>query len=183
MKKLAAILLMGILLFNWLGYRVLISFLESKADMQLEAEFDENKYDESQLISIKVPVRYLPYYNSSSTFERVDGQIEIKGIQYKYVKKRIFNDSLEMLCIPNHASIKLQTAKNEFFKFSNDLQQDKNPGPHPGPLKIFSLDYYTATDLFRVSKPHFTVSRISSPYFFFKTLSYTYIVEQPPDIC
>jgi hypothetical protein len=77
---------------------LLFSSLLDKADRELETRLDENRYDESQLISIKVPVTHLSYYNTSDQFERVDGNIEFGGIQYKYVKRRIFNDSLEVLC-------------------------------------------------------------------------------------
>jgi hypothetical protein len=157
--------------------------MEGKANVELEAQFDENNYDESQLISIKVPVRYLPYLNNSSSFERVDGQIEIKGIQYKYVKRRIYNDSLEMLCIPNHTAMKLQTAKNEFFKFSNDLQQEKKTGSYPQVCKFFSIDCYTTTAPFSLDDLHLTLTKISSPYSVVITSCYSPTAEQPPDIC
>jgi len=147
MKRIAAILLMGILCFNWYGYRLLTSWLEGKADRQLEASLDEDRYDESQLISIKVPSSHLSYYNSSAQFERVDGQIEVGGVQYKYVKRRLFNDSLEMLCIPNHTAMGLQTARNEFFQLVNDVQQhngqSKKSDSH-SIQKIFSPTDYEA---------------------------------------
>jgi hypothetical protein len=182
MRSIACILALTILLFNWFGYRLLISVLETRADQQLESQFDENKYDESQLVSIKIPVRYLPYYSNSSSFERVDGQIEIKGVQYKYVKRRIYNDSLEMLCIPNHMAMKLQTAKNEFFKFSNDLQQEKKSGQYPHAVKYLSIDYYIPTILFGLAGPHFISEKTSSSYSTSITSCYSPTREEPPDI-
>lgn len=182
MRSIASILALTILLFNWFGYRLLISVMETRSDQQLEAQFDENKYDESQLVSIKIPVRYLPYYSNSSSFERVDGQIEIKGVQYKYVKRRIYNDSLEMLCIPNHMAMKLQTAKNEFFKFSNDLQQEKKPGQYPHAAKYFSIDYFTPTIRFGIVGPHFLAEKKSACYFAAITSCYSPTKEYPPDI-
>ena len=143
---------MGLLFFNWYGYRILTSWLEARADHQLEARLDINSYDESQLISFKVPSTHLAYYNTSNQFERVDGQIEIGGVRYKYVKRRLFNDSLEVLCIPNQAAMRLQTAKNDFFKGVNDIRQDngqsKKSNSTPGSSKSFSsTDYYTAHEL------------------------------------
>ncbi len=114
---------MGILFFNWYGYQLLSSYWQDRADRRLEANLDKDKFDESQLISVKIPVTSLSYYNSSTRFERVDGQIDIDGVRYKYVKRRIYQDSLELLCIPNMTAIKLQTAKNDFFRQVNDLQQ------------------------------------------------------------
>jgi hypothetical protein len=182
MRSIASILILTILLFNWFGYRLLISAMESRADQQLEAQFDENKYDESQLISIKIPVRYLPYSSNSSSFERVDGQIEIEGIQYKYVKRRIYNDSLEMLCIPNHMAMKLQTAKNEFFKFFNDLQQEKKPGQYPHTAKYLSIDYYTPTIFSGIVGPHFIGEKRSPAYSDEIASCYSPTRKEPPDM-
>jgi hypothetical protein len=142
MRFIGAVLLLLMFLFNWFGYRLVIGMLETRANSALEAQFDESRYDESQLFTIKVPVRYLPYYTNSSDYQRVDGQIEIGGIQYKYVKRRIFHDSLEMLCLPNHTAMRLRTAANEFFKFSNDLTHEKKPGDNHA-RKHFSIDNYT----------------------------------------
>jgi len=145
LKRFAAILLMGILFFNWYGYQLLSNYWQDRAERRLEASLDQNNYDESALISFKVPLTSLAYYNSSAGFERVNGQIEIAGVRYQYVKRRIFKDSLEVLCIPNMASMTLQTAKNDFFRQINDLQQQnqgKKSNAHP--VKNSSKDYRPA---------------------------------------
>ena len=98
MKKTAAILLLGILTFNWVGYRYLLSYLEDRANTAFNSRLDSDNYDESDLISIKV-ANNLPYTNAKK-FERVNGQIEIAGVQYNYVKIKVSADSLELLCIP-----------------------------------------------------------------------------------
>src|SRR5580698_3798791 len=99
---------MGILLFNWFGYRVLNDLMQDRSNLQLQSQLDLRHYDESQLITIKLPAAHLSYFNNSAVFERVDGQIEINGIPYQYVKRRIYNDSLELLCIPNQMALKLR---------------------------------------------------------------------------
>lgn len=182
MRRIASILLLALLLFNWFGYRLVISFLEGRANTVLQAQLDENNYDESQLVSIKIPVRYLSYYNSSVTFERVDGQVEINGTQYRFVKRRIYRDSMEMLCIPNHEATKLNAACNEFFKFSNDLQQDKKPGSHPSSTKNFVLDSYTMLEPFGIVRMSFRLLPEASPYAVNLISCYSPTAEHPPDI-
>jgi hypothetical protein len=184
MKRIAAILLMGILFFSWYGYKLLSFYLEDKADRQLEARLDEDRYDESELISIKVPSTHLSYYNSSTQFERVDGQIEVGGVQYKYVKRRLFNDSLELLCIPNHTAMNLQTARNQFFQLVNDIQQHNGQGKksdHSISKNFSPTDYETVSSL-AVSRLDYT---IKPPMFrdLVPALSSSYhlSVEQPPD--
>jgi hypothetical protein len=154
LKKTASILLLGILLFNWFGYRYLISCMEDQAKLQLEMKLDETNYDESQLVSIKVPATNLAYYTNSSLFERIDGQIEIRGIEYKYVKRRLYRDSLELLCIPDQAAMKLQTAKYNLFQLVNDLLnngQGKKSGLHPVSLQDSFADCYIIHDPFDLS--------------------------------
>jgi hypothetical protein len=178
-------LLLGILCFNWVGYRWLHDYLAVRANNQLEARLDQNQYDESQLITLRVPATHLAYYNSSSQFQRVDGQIEIEGVQYKYVKRRIYNDTLEVLCIPNHQAMRLQTAKDEFFKLVNDLQQQgqNKKSEHPGSSKNFSLDNYTVDEPFRVKDLPVTHSTLFSDYSFHIPSCYAPVAKQPPDHC
>jgi hypothetical protein len=144
LKQLASILLIGILFFNWYGYQVLNMYWQQRAEHRLEASLDRHEYDDSQLTSIKIPLTTLSYYNSSTVFERVDGQVDLNGVHYNYVKRRIFRDSLELLCIPNTTVTSLQKAKNDFFRQVNDLQQ-QNQGKKSGSsaIKDFSKDYTT----------------------------------------
>lgn len=99
--------------------------MQQKVSHQLEATLDKNLYDESQLIELKVPIN-LPYQTNWSAYQRFDGEIEIGGMLYKYVKRKVANDTLYLMCIPNTKKMNLETAKNDFFKLSNDLTQDNN---------------------------------------------------------
>lgn len=137
---------MGILFFNWYGYQLLSAYWEQRAGNKLVARLDRHEYDESQLISIKIPVTQLSYYNSTTTFERVDGTIDVGGVQYNYVKRRIFKDSLELLCIPNMTAMKLRQSKNDFFRQVNDLQQTNQGKKHNTTTKDISKDY-TPTEM------------------------------------
>jgi hypothetical protein len=123
LKKIASILLLGILLFNWCGYRWVINLVQQQEDTKLEARLDRNEYDESQLIEIKVPVN-MPYQTDWAGFERYDGEIEVNGIHYKYVKRKVQDGQLVLKCIPNQTKQRLESAKDDLFKISNDLQQD-----------------------------------------------------------
>ena len=99
--------------------------MQQKASDQLEARLDKNLYDESQLIELKVPMN-LPYQTNWSAYQRYDGEIEVEGIMYKYVKRKVANDTLYLMCTPNTKKMNLETAKNDFFKLSNDLQNNNS---------------------------------------------------------
>jgi hypothetical protein len=157
-----------------------MNYIESRANQQMEEQLDNNNYDETQLISIKVPITYLPYYNNSKTFERIDGQIEIHGTPYKYVKRRIYNDSLELLCIPNTTAMQIRTTRNEIFKFVNDLQAGKKSESHSRSFKIPSINDYISNDLFHFGDLYLT-SSISARYFAAHVpVSYLRTEERPP---
>lgn len=121
MKKLTAILLLLLLLFNLIGYRWFFAFTIRQWDGQITAALDKERYNEQDLITIKVPLS-LPYQTDRSDFERVDGEISIDGQWYKYVKRKVVNGELVLLCLPDRKKAKLQTAKDNFFKLTNLLQ-------------------------------------------------------------
>ncbi|HXB43261.1 MAG TPA: hypothetical protein VNV85_04360 [Puia sp.] len=186
MKHIASILLLIVLLFNFVGYRLFSSYLEDKANDRLEAKLDKNDYDDLQLISLKIPVTQLSYYNNSSQFERIDGQIEVSGVQYKYVKRRIYNDSVELLCIPNQTAMSLRSAKDEFFRLVNDLQQtgqSKKSDSHSS-FKNFSVDNYTLNESLIISNNSSAISGQRRFNFSIAIAScYLPTAEQPPEIC
>ena len=122
MKRIASILLLAIFLFNWVGYRLLSDYLQHRADAALESRLDQDNYDESQLVEMRIPLN-MPYLNNQSEFERFDGEAEVNGVLYKYVKRKIDNGQLVILCLPNQAKTKLLSARDDFFKLVNDLQQ------------------------------------------------------------
>ncbi len=144
-KRIASILLLGILLFNWGGYRLLTNYFESSADLKMQAELDKNQYESADLISIKVAAS-LPYGSSSEKFERVDGNIEINGVTYTYVKRRFYQDSLELLCIPNTERAGIKNARNEFAKLANDFvtnTSSKKASSHQTHSAKFSVQDFT----------------------------------------
>ena len=121
-------MLLLLLAFNWVGYRLLTGFMESKADIALEAQIDNSDYDESSLIEIRVPLN-APYLSDNSTeFERYDGELELDGVHYKYVKRKVVNGELVLLCLPNKSKTELQNSREEFFKLVNDLNHSQDKG-------------------------------------------------------
>jgi hypothetical protein len=144
LKQAAAIFFSAILLFNLIGYQLVSSYLQQQTDSALELRLDEQTYNEDELISFKLPLS-IPYNNSSKDFERVDGEVNVKGVIYKYVKRRIYQDTLEVLCIVNKDKMQLQSAKDEFFKLCYDLKHSPTSGKKNtsgSVAKGLQLEYY-----------------------------------------
>jgi hypothetical protein len=143
LKKIAAILLIVILSFNWYGYRIVTNILTRNADQQLEAQLDNNEYDESQLVEVRIPLN-MPYQNNQAEFERHYGEMESGGKYYTYVKRKIENGVLVLLCIPNNSKEKIKAAGNDYFKTANGLDQnqpDKKQNNNSNFAKNFWSEY------------------------------------------
>lgn len=117
--------------------------MAQSADVRLEKALDNNEYSDADLVSIKQPTN-LPYYNNSIAFQRLAGEVKIDGKLFRYVKCRIYNDSLELLCIPNKSRMSIEKSKDEFAKLVNDSQQGnskKKSGPEHKQQKSFSPEF------------------------------------------
>lgn len=125
MKQLTAIFFLVLFAFNWFGYRLYYDYLQHKTNEHLEALINGNSFDEAQLKELKIPVN-IPYQTSWTSYQQYDGEIELNGTVYKFVKRKLSNDTLYLMCIPNTKKTRLETAKNDFFKISNDLAQNDN---------------------------------------------------------
>lgn len=185
LKQIATILLLGLLFFNWYGYRIVSDYLQHQANTKLEAKLDNNDYNESQLIELRVPIN-LPYHNDWKAFERYNGEIEIEGVHYKYVKRKVEKGELVLLCLPNSEKQLLQSARDNFFKLVNDLQQNnsgkKSDSGNSSSFKSQFSDYQQeknnwAVSLLSDSKPGYSVKDIQfiSSYFYSSP-------EQPPEV-
>jgi hypothetical protein len=124
-NRLSAILLLALFLFNIVGYRVVFYFLQQYADQQMAVSLDNDIYDESDLITVSIPIS-LPYYNDWADFERADGEVVYEGIVYKYVKRKVSHGQLVLLCLPDQKRTDIASAKDAFFKYSQDLMQHQN---------------------------------------------------------
>lgn len=143
------------MLFNGFGYRLVSNYFDQKATAHLVSLIDENNYNESELISIKTPIN-LPYYANNSTFERLDGEMEINGVVYQYVERRVYNDSVEIRVLPNQDRLHIKNAKESFDKLASDFDQkltDKKSVPvNKSSVKVISFDYIDQANNWSLTK-------------------------------
>ena len=159
MKKFSAIFLIALFLFNLFGYRILFNYEQQQSDVRLEASLDKQEYNDADLVTIKVPLS-LPYVNNQQNFERVDGEITVNGKILKYVKRKITDGNLILLCLPNDNKMRIESAKDEFFKYANGLLQNNHSkesnNTRSGVSKNLMTEYYINT--FSDYAPAFSVS-------------------------
>lgn len=183
MKKLVAILLLLLFLFNLVGYRLWFNYAQQQSDIQLAASLDRHQYNDADLIAIKVPLS-MPYQTVQSNYERVDGEIKIDGKIYKYVKRRIVNGELELLCLPDQNKMRLQNAKNDFFKTTNDITASSSKKSDNGKTNIFknlTSDYEQQAAAFTLSIAAATKKNYASAIIYSLSTTPHTPPGQPPD--
>jgi hypothetical protein len=141
LKKIASILFLLVLVFNFWGYRLVLSYMEQKATVRLEQKLDAGNYDVSQLIEVKIPLN-LPYYTDWSDYQAYYGQVELNGENYQYVKRKVVGDTLYLLCIPHIEKNNIQLAKADYFKGVNNIQHDgQQKGNQPTAIKLMLSEF------------------------------------------
>jgi hypothetical protein len=120
LRKYVSIVFLLILLFNMAGYRAWFYYAEKKADLAMEDRLDKNQYNEKELVALTIPL-YNPYQLEQKTFERIDGEISFGGKTYKYVKRKIADGNLVLLCIPAAHKMMMKEGKTSYGNAVNDM--------------------------------------------------------------
>ena len=126
MRKITAIFLILVLLFNTAGYRMAISFIDERQDQRLETLLDNHEYEESELMEIRVELN-MPYQQRFTEFERHYGELNIDGHTYTYVKRKIEGDVAIFKCIANPSKQQLSSLHDEMTLANSNADMDQ-PG-------------------------------------------------------
>ena len=108
------------------------------SDTRQEARIEQLAYSDEELVEVKLAVR-LPYQVSTNGFEAYSGEIEMDGVHYNYVKRKVQNDTLILLCLPNMIKTEVSNARETFFSLVNDLNKAPEGKNSPAPVKPFKL--------------------------------------------
>jgi hypothetical protein len=144
LKKTIAILLLIIHCFNLAGYPVFFAILQHSASEKVISQLDNGEYNDSELVEVKVAYS-LPYSTNWKEYERYNGELEINGVHYNYVKRKLYNDTLYLMCIPNREKTNLGYAKNDYFNSINGVTnhgpEKKSHAPVNSIQKSFGQEY------------------------------------------
>ena len=111
------------MVFNLAGYRWMFSVIENNATANLEQKIFSGQYSNEQLIEIRIPLN-MPYY-SDKDYENIYGETEWNGEHYRYVKRKVSDNTLYLLCLPDKEKSSIVKVKNEFTKAVNDIPANK----------------------------------------------------------
>ena len=109
----------------------MFDYFIQRSDKQLTQQLDNNQYNDHELIEVKIAL-HTPYLTSWSDYERVNGEAEVNGTFYTYVKRKIHNDTLYLLCLPNSNKTQLNAAR---IDYANKVQDVPTNAKNTGALK------------------------------------------------
>ncbi|MGN6438194.1 MAG: hypothetical protein ACTHMM_16760 [Agriterribacter sp.] len=181
MKRVFAILLFSVHLFNLAGYRLLFCYLQEQNGLQTLRHIETGNYADEDLVLVKIPV-LLPYSTNWKEYERYDGEIEWGGVRYNYVKRKILNDTLFLLCLPDIKGTQLADAHQRYAGQINDHPTFPQQGKErAAKLATASAEYLPSQALYTLTQP--TIVKGSQQLCFSASLMETDLdcIIQPPD--
>lgn len=165
MKKFFAIALLFIQVIGLGGYRLFFEYFEKQASVQIVERLDGGMFSKKQLVEIKIPYP-LPYAANWGEYERYDGEVEMNGVHYNYVKRKMVNDTLYLLCIPNTERNELNAVKADLIAGLSEVHGDQNSqssSPGASSVKPFTTECFQRIPEFCFSgevddNPHYHAS-------------------------
>jgi hypothetical protein len=101
---------------------LLFKYLREASGDRQEKRIDHHKYQDADLVEIKIKLN-LPYMTSSSDYEKLVGEIKIKGSHYSYVKRKVSQDTLFLLCLPDQQKDRLQSSEDGYAGIAQDFDK------------------------------------------------------------
>lgn len=161
---------------------MVFSYLEKKAGKELTASIETKSFDENNLVEIKTELN-MPYV-SDKEYETAYGETVIKGVHYHYVKRKIENNVLYLMCLPNEEKIALAETKSNVEKSTTETGNNNSKQKSPVQIikKLSQTEYiqnsfsYDVVDLVNIATtlPKVTNSKVYSLYA-------ALTLEQPPE--
>jgi hypothetical protein len=106
-----------------MGYYLIFSGLELKNDARMSGALDEDVYDESLAVTIRIPMA-LPYQYDNPHFVRVQGKFVHGGESYRLIKQKYERDTLTVICIKDAHDKSIQQALSEVVNTFTDSPTD-----------------------------------------------------------
>lgn len=127
MKRIFAIVILAVHLFNAGGYLLLQQYQVYRTDRRMNDLISQSLYNPNALIELKV-AQHLPGITETwGDYKNVDGQVQLKNACYNYVKLKVTRDTLYLMVIQNYEKTKLIGKNIIYAKQINDIPQgDKN---------------------------------------------------------
>ena len=125
MKKIVAIFLLLVLLFNSIGFYGLVFILSHQLERELTTDLESDEYSGHGTVLVKIPCPF-PYQVSVDGYQRADGQFESDGETYRLVKQKRVGDTLYVVLLKDYGRAKVDKSVTSFFQSSQGTPFSKS---------------------------------------------------------
>lgn len=127
MKRLIALPLLLLIFFNTIGYYYVLLLIETNQLTEAIAKISESENEISGNLLIKIPLS-MPYGRNDSEYKRAYGEFALDGQVYHFVKKKVYNDTLFVICLRDTKATEIKKRIHDHSKSYSDQQQDQTSG-------------------------------------------------------
>jgi hypothetical protein len=182
MKRIVSIGLIGIFLFNVIGYYGIYVAMLRQARVALNERIDTDQLRDDQTVTIKIPMT-LPY-PVQDAYERVHGDFEHEGEFYKLVKQKYSNDTLYIVCTRSQEEKKAFAMLSGFVKLSTDQASSPSQNQQAKPMVSLIKDYSPVVALSDFAQCRgIELSRLFSPFESRVLHRDSSVFSPPPEFC
>jgi len=140
LKKLIAIALLTVHLFNIGGPLAFHEYLVYESDKLFNEQIGENHYNIDDLVEIKVSAN-MPGVTDWKGYEKLSGRIQFKNSAYNYVKIKMTRNAIYLVCIPNYATTHLSGQNIIYARQVPDIPVPKKDHVPFGKINLIAYNY------------------------------------------
>lgn len=150
MKKLIAISLLTVHLFNIGGQLLFYQYQRYKSDKFYNEQIGKNLYNIEDLTEIRIPAN-MPNIVDWKYYQNLSGRVQFENSSYNYVKIRMTKKAIYLMCVPNYQTTRLSNQNIIYARQVKDIPIPKKDHVPFG--KINLTVYNNQTTHFRFSLP------------------------------
>ncbi len=178
MKKLIAINLLVIFLFNIGGQLAFHEYLVYQSDKFFNDQISKHHYNVDDLAEIRIPVN-MPNMPEQGRYENLNGRVQFGNTAYNYVKIKITKNAIYLMCIPNYTTTHLSCQNIINVKQIPDIPVPKKEHVPFGKVNLIICNYQIPN--YKFSTPLTKVGKVISLNTFSIPGSLIIGPGQPPD--
>ena len=125
-KRAVSFLLLFLTGLNAIGYYGILLLTKRELTRQIVSKIDENANEIGGNLILKIPVS-LPYLDDSREYERTHGQITYEGEVYRFIKRRLYHDTLYIVCVRDPRSTAVDNLITEYSRSFSSETQEQSP--------------------------------------------------------
>jgi len=125
LKKLIAIFFLSVLMFNIAGHLAFHQFIVYQTYKFFNKQIAKDMYNVSDLAEVAIPVN-MPGIADQTSYEAISGQVKFDNASYNFVKMKVTQKAMYLMCVPNYESTQLHSDNVIVVKGYKEIPQKRH---------------------------------------------------------